>query len=104
MELDGIRVERTAVGRHQANAYLVYRESGEDAILIDPGAEASRLMASAQNAGVHIAAILLTHGHWDHVGAAKEIGEHAAAPVYLHSADTPLLKASPLYAFRIDGV
>jgi hydroxyacylglutathione hydrolase len=71
-----------AVGPWPMNTYLVIdRETGEG-VVIDPGADPETIKSMAQ--GVRVTAILLTHGHPDHVGALEEIRQASGAPVFLH--------------------
>jgi len=86
------------VGPLQENAYLV--ETPEGAIFIDPGDEAERLLALAENAGLAPRAILLTHAHFDHLGAVAPLVEALDLPVYLHPLDLPLYRRAPEAAAR----
>ncbi|HEX5309884.1 MAG TPA: MBL fold metallo-hydrolase [Solirubrobacteraceae bacterium] len=72
-----------SVGPIQENAYFV-RASPEanSALLIDPGEEAQRLLDAAQALGVTIEAILITHCHFDHIGAVAPVAKATGAPVY----------------------
>ena len=65
-----MQVRGYTVGQIQENSYLV-RASDEatTALIVDPGAEPERLLAEAEALGTRIAAILLTHTHYDHIGA-----------------------------------
>jgi hydroxyacylglutathione hydrolase len=103
-EFDGVSVERFAVGKHEANAYLVYSSNDRRAVLIDPGADPERLVGRLSTLSLDLVAVLLTHGHWDHVGSADEIASHTSAPVYIHPHDRQLLRSAPMYALRIDNI
>lgn len=72
-----------SVGPIQENAYFV-RASAEatSALLIDPGEESQRLLNAARDLGVQIEAILITHCHFDHIGAVAPIARGTGAPVY----------------------
>ncbi len=83
------------VGPIQANAYLAICERTRRCALIDPGAEAERLLKAAAAEGAELEAILLTHAHLDHVGGVAEAVRQTRAPVYLHPADLPLYRAAP---------
>jgi hydroxyacylglutathione hydrolase len=85
-------VRSFAVGPIQENAYLV-RAGGQaaGALLVDPGEEAERLLEAASSLGVQIEAILLTHCHFDHIGAVAPIARQTGAPVYCPQIETPLL-------------
>jgi hydroxyacylglutathione hydrolase len=70
------------VGPVQENAYLVRREGDDRALMVDPGEEAGRLLAAVDELGVTLDAILLTHTHFDHVGAVAPVARATGAPVY----------------------
>ena len=71
------------VGPVAENTYLVRRdEHAERALLIDPGDEPERLIAAIKEWGIPVEAILLTHTHFDHVGAVAPLARHTGAPVY----------------------
>jgi glyoxylase-like metal-dependent hydrolase (beta-lactamase superfamily II) len=80
------------VGPIQENAYIV-RASAESAsaLLIDPGEEPQKLLGAADALGVKIEAILLTHCHFDHIGAVAPVAKATGAPVYCPEIETPLL-------------
>ena len=65
----------------QQNTSLIWSEKTKEAALIDPGGEIDRLLDAADEFGVNIVAIWLTHGHMDHAGAAAEIAERTGAPI-----------------------
>ncbi len=72
-----MNIERLTVGFLNTNCYFVY--SGEAAVVIDPGAEAEKILERAEKLGASIKAIILTHAHFDHVLAVKEIKEKTGA-------------------------
>lgn len=74
-----------AVGPWPMNTYLVVDSETREGVLIDPGADPEAIEALAE--GVRVSAILLTHGHPDHVGALEEVRQGSGAPVYLHPED-----------------
>jgi len=88
-----MRAFRLTVGPLGENAYLV--ETPEGAVFIDPGDEAPRLLALAQEAGLTPRAILLTHAHFDHLGAVAPLVEALGLPVFLHPLDLPLYQRAP---------
>lgn len=88
-------LERITVGPLQTNAWLVLDLEAGEAALIDPGAEADRLLARCDAAGCRLRWLLATHGHFDHVGGAAEIQDVWSLPLLAHSADLPLITAMP---------
>ncbi len=88
------------LGAYQTNCYVVHREGQSQCIVIDPGYEANEVLSFLEEKGLSPVAILLTHGHFDHVGAVRDLVALTDCPVYLHPADTampPQLTAGPLY-------
>jgi glyoxylase-like metal-dependent hydrolase (beta-lactamase superfamily II) len=81
------------VGPVQENAYIVTadREGGR-AVMVDPGEEPERLLAAARALGVEIEAILITHCHFDHIGAVAPVARATGAPVYCPEIERPLLR------------
>ena len=80
-----ISVERMAVGELAVNCYLVENTETHECFVVDPGAEAKRIVQKVGSRKV--CAVLLTHGHYDHIGAVDEICAHYNVPVYLHAGD-----------------
>lgn len=86
---------------YQQNCSLVWCEHTGTAALIDPGGEENRLLEAVADAGVKLAMLLLTHGHLDHVGAAKGLSEKLGVPVLgPHREDAFLLDSLPVQAQR----
>jgi len=79
------------VGMVQENAYLFRRDGADRALLIDPGDEAQRLLEAIDALGVKLEAILLTHTHFDHVGAVAPVARATGAPVYCPELETFVL-------------
>jgi hydroxyacylglutathione hydrolase len=85
-------VRMFTVGPVQENAYIATpdRASGR-AVMIDPGEEPERLLAAARALNVEIEAILVTHCHFDHIGAVAPVARATGAPVYCPEFERPLL-------------
>lgn len=79
------------VGPLACNCYIVGDPETREAILIDPGGDASEITAAIDERNLTIKAIVATHAHFDHLLAADVVREHTGAPMYLHDADRPLL-------------
>lgn len=87
-----IDVRSFTVGPVQENAYLVRADSSaERALLIDPGEESQRLLAAIESLGARLDAILITHCHFDHIGAVAPVARATGAPVYCPELETPVL-------------
>jgi hydroxyacylglutathione hydrolase len=84
-------VRMFTVGPLQENCYLVRREGSDRALLIDPGDEAPKLQAAMDELGVEPEAILLTHTHFDHIGAVAPLARATGAPVYCPREELPVL-------------
>ena len=76
-----LKVKRIPVGPGVANCYLIH--NGKDALIVDPGAEANRIHHFIDELAVHPIAILLTHTHYDHIGAVEAMREEYDIPVYV---------------------
>jgi hydroxyacylglutathione hydrolase len=86
-------VRSFTVGPVQENAYIVRSDSAATrAVIVDPGEEAERLLAAAQGLGVEIEAILITHCHFDHIGAVSAVAKATGAPVYCPAIERSLLE------------
>jgi hydroxyacylglutathione hydrolase len=87
-----IDVRSFSVGPIQENCYIV--RAGADskrAVIVDPGEEAPRLLDAAQALGTEIEAILVTHCHFDHIGAIAPVARATGAPVYCPRIEAPVL-------------
>jgi hydroxyacylglutathione hydrolase len=82
------------VGPLQENCWIV--DGGERAIVVDPGDEGDRLIEALD---LPVEAILLTHTHFDHVGAVAQLARHTKAPVYCPRLEVPILKDINSYVF-----
>ncbi len=83
------------VGTLRTNCYLVASEGDRHALLIDPGADADRILRATADLAVAIDLIALTHSHYDHVMAAEEIRTRTGAPLAIHSAEARWLANPP---------
>jgi hydroxyacylglutathione hydrolase len=79
------------VGQIAENCFLFRRDGSERALIVDPGDEAPRILNAAEELGVTIDGILLTHTHFDHIGAVAPIAKATGAPVWCPEIETPVL-------------
>ena len=77
-----LKVEQYVVGPVQTNCYFAVNDETKEMILIDPGANADRLIQIIEEEKLNPVAILLTHGHFDHAGGAAEVAAHFGIKVY----------------------
>lgn len=90
---------RLPVGPYQTNSYVLFCGTTH-ALLIDPGDDPGTLLSAI--AGTQLVAILLTHGHSDHIGALAEMRQATGAPIGVHSSDAELLPVTPDFEL-VDG-
>jgi hydroxyacylglutathione hydrolase len=91
----GVIVDSFVLGAAQENCYVVRAErAAAEAIVVDPGDAAAELRLELARAGARCAAILVTHCHYDHIGAVADLAEGTGAPVYMAREEAPVL-ASP---------
>ena len=89
------------VTSYQQNCSLIWCEISKKAALVDPGGDSEQLLAAIKQQGVTLEKLLLTHGHLDHVGAAKRLSEQLQIPIIgPHRADEFWLQALPQQAQR----
>lgn len=89
MSLD---VRMFTVGPVQENCFVVRRPEAKAALVVDPGDEAPRLLAAIAERELDVQAILLTHTHFDHVGAVAPLARATGAPVYCPELEVPVLQ------------
>jgi glyoxylase-like metal-dependent hydrolase (beta-lactamase superfamily II) len=86
-----MNVRMFTVGAVQENCFLVWADGGDRAVIVDPGEEAERLLAAIDELGVTVEAVLVTHCHFDHVGAVAPVAKATGAPVYVSEIERPVL-------------
>ena len=81
-------IKSMAVGPNQANCYVMACSRTKEAVVIDPGAEASRIKKMIADSGLAAKCIINTHGHADHIGANRDL----KLPIMIHKKDAGFLK------------
>ncbi len=91
-------VKTIPAGMLAANCYLIYNEVTKDALVLDPGGDEDFIIDNIEKLNLNVKAILLTHGHMDHVGALKAIADRYGVMTYINKLDIDLMgKGSPVY-------
>lgn len=86
-------VDRYELGPIATNCYVVRADRGApEAVVVDPGGDAARLRLELAGIGARCAAILITHGHWDHLGGVADLAEGTGAPVHMAEEERTLLE------------
>lgn len=96
---DNFFIEKQVVGIYAENCYIVADAESRECMVIDPGADFKKLMSRIAAHEFKVKYIMLTHGHFDHIGAVSEMQAETGAPVYINSGDQELYQA----AIRPDG-
>jgi len=78
-------VRMFTVGQVAENTYLFRRDDSDRALIVDPGDEADKLLAAIDGLGLKLEGILLTHTHFDHVGAVAPVAKATGAEVWCRS-------------------
>jgi len=84
-------VEMLTVGQIGENCFLFRPQGGDRLLIVDPGEEAERILAAVEAKGGTVEAILLTHCHFDHIGAVAPVARATGAPVYCPEIEVPVL-------------
>lgn len=87
-----LAVDRYELGAARTNCYVVRRgPDAPEAVVVDPGADAAGLRLELARMGSSCAAILITHTHWDHLGAVADLAEGTGSPVHIPEVEAPVL-------------
>lgn len=88
------------LGDYQTNCYILHNDGSSDCVVLDPGYEPEIILSYLAEKKLNLTAIALTHCHFDHVGAVKELAAQTDCRVYLNQKDLalpPMLTNGPLY-------
>ena len=104
---NSVRVIPILNGQFAQNCYLLAESGSRDAVIVDPGEEPELFLVTAEEEGLSIKEIWLTHAHIDHILGVGAIKEATRAPISLHPADVPLYRNLPqqglMFGFRVDA-
>ena len=95
-----LHIEKITVGLYQTNVYMFWQEGEKTCCIVDPGYEPETILERVRELGLTVDAILLTHGHFDHVGGVKTIAADTGCRVFLCPEELtmpPQLTAGRLY-------
>lgn len=95
-------IKTLPLGHMEANCYVVTDEKTLECAVIDPGDESNTVMDYIEETKLKPRAIFLTHGHYDHTGAARALHEETGAPIFIHKADFTDAPESCRYAGPAD--
>lgn len=87
-----MKIQRLIGGSLEANGYIVFHHDGGEAFIIDPGYNGGKFIDFVKEHNLNVKGILLTHHHYDHVGAVEKVRTTLNVPVYLSRADTDQYK------------
>ena len=94
-------IDTLPLGDYQTNCYIVRREDSRKALILDPGYEPESILSFLAEHQLTPEAILLTHGHFDHVGAVYAVAEETGAVTYMNKKDDARYAGNPFMAFRL---
>ena len=89
--MKNMKINQLVVGVCQTNCYIIYNKDTNEAMIVDPGDQAEDISMRCRMLGVVPKAILLTHGHFDHMMAAGKLKEEFHIPIYAAEKEVPLL-------------
>lgn len=102
-ERKNMDLQQMTLGQVQTNCYIVGNEKTKEAVVIDPADEGAYIAKRLRTTGYTLKAILLTHGHFDHITGAEELRSITGAEIYAYEGETELLADTGLNCSRIAG-
>lgn len=96
-----LEVRQLTVGPIAENCFIFRKEGADKVLVVDPGEEPERILAEIEQTGAAVEAILITHCHFDHVGAVAPLARATGAPVYVPEIEVPVL--ADIMSFTFPG-
>jgi len=100
-----MQIETLVVGPLQVNCFIVGCEKTQEALVVDPGDEAERILKKLHSGGLQLKLVVNTHGHFDHIGGNRLLVEESGAELLIHQGDLPVLRRArehaALYGMRV---
>lgn len=87
-----MKIKRIIGGNLESNGYVIYDKEQGECFIIDPGYNGEKFLKVADDLGLALRGILLTHHHYDHVGGVDKIKAATGCPVYIHRDDSDMYK------------
>lgn len=94
--MSDFRIKTCVVGSVSTNCYLVYNESTKEAVAVDPGDNGDFILNKCSELGIRLTAVLLTHGHFDHICAAPQAARAFGIKIYASETEDAMLADTSL--------
>lgn len=102
LQIENVMVKQLVLGMVSTNCYIVCNQDTKEAVVIDPADSSEQIIAVLKQEGLKLAAILLTHGHFDHVYAASALREKYHVRIYAHKEEKELLEDAHMnYSYEV---
>jgi hydroxyacylglutathione hydrolase len=89
---------RLVVGPLQVNCFILADEKTKEAVVIDPGDDAQEILKIIKDRDLKVKYIVITHGHFDHIGANKALKDATGAELLIHEGDAPVMASASLHS------
>ena len=101
-----MKIENIVVGPLQVNCFIAYGEDSPEALVVDPGDEAEKIIRLIEARRLKVSSIVCTHAHFDHIGAVRRLKEKTGAPVIIQKRDYEIYmragEQAVLWGFQIE--